>query len=75
MADEEVDWGMDESNDVDIWRGEGGEVGGGDDDVLSLGGEDGDEGGSQCGRVDLRKSGLCLSTHSAGCRTSRQASE
>jgi hypothetical protein len=38
MADEEVDWGMDEN--VDEWRGNGVTGGAVDDDVLSLGGEE-----------------------------------
>ena len=48
MADEEVDWGVDESLEVDVWRrGEivADEMGGDDEDVLSLGGDDLVEGG------------------------------
>lgn len=70
MADEEVDWGMDESVDVDEWRGAaggagpGGARGGvgegdGDDDVLSLGGgdeglEEGENRSSPCHRALYR---------------------
>lgn len=43
MADEEVDWGLDEP--VDDWRGNGG-IDGGEDDVISLDGMEADPEGS-----------------------------
>lgn len=43
MADEEVDWGMDES--VDAWRQGGGGAVGEDEDAISLDGMEGDNDG------------------------------
>ena len=46
MADEEVDWGMDESAEVDVWRQGGVQEGivAGDEDVISLAGAEDAEG-------------------------------
>lgn len=55
MADEEVDWGMDES--VDVWRQGDSVAVGEDEDAISLDGMDGD------GERESHSFGIALTSH------------
>lgn len=65
MADEEVDWGMDDT--VDVWRQDGAEISmdAGDDDVISLGGMEEESESDPSELLETRSDALSAETNLA----------